>query len=95
MQAPPSRVLLVTARREDLTGRRERRPTEAHSQLCFNFHNRLVQRLSRVRDRNLLGRSVQMLYIQALLLGHHPLSSKEMALLNDGLLSLIESGIRE
>jgi len=79
----------------DSISKRERRPTEAHSQLCFNYHNRLVQRLSRVRDRTLLARSVQMLYIQALLLGHHPLSSKEMTLLNDGLLALIESGIRE
>jgi molecular chaperone HtpG len=34
-----------------------------------------------------------MLYVQALLLGHQPLSSKEMALLNDGLLALIELGV--
>ncbi|MFL5340793.1 MAG: HSP90 family protein, partial [Gemmataceae bacterium] len=59
------------------------------AQLLFNFHNPLVQRLTTVRDRSLVMRSVQMLYIQALLLGHHPLSSKEMALLNDGLLALI------
>jgi molecular chaperone HtpG len=79
----------------DSIGRRERGPAEAHSHLCFNLHNRLVRRLAAVRDRPLVGRSVQMLYVQALLLGHHPLSSKEMALLNDGLLALIESGIRE
>jgi molecular chaperone HtpG len=30
-----------------------------------------------------------MLYVQALLLGHRPLSAKEMALLNQGLLGLI------
>ena len=34
-----------------------------------------------------------MLYVQALLLGHHPLNAKEMAILNDGLLALIEWGI--
>ena len=34
-----------------------------------------------------------MLYVQALLLGHHPLSSREMKLLNDGLLGLIEWGV--
>ena len=34
-----------------------------------------------------------MLYVQALLLGHHPLNAKEMALLNDGLLALIEWGV--
>ncbi len=69
------------------------RHSPAHSQICFNFHNPLIKRLVSVTDRALLKRSVQMLYIQALLLGHHPLSSKEMALLNDGLLALIEHGI--
>ena len=34
-----------------------------------------------------------MLYVQALLLGHHPLSSKEMALLNEGLTDLIGRGV--
>ena len=63
--------------------------------LQFNFDNPLVRRLAGVRERTVVQRSVQMLYIQALLLGHHPLSSKEMKLLNDGLLSLIEWGIRE
>jgi molecular chaperone HtpG len=33
--------------------------------------------------------SVEMLYVQALLLGHRPLNAKEMALLNQGLLGLI------
>ena len=34
-----------------------------------------------------------MLYVQSLLLGHHPLNAKEMKLLNEGLLGLIEWGI--
>jgi molecular chaperone HtpG len=34
-----------------------------------------------------------MLYVQALLLGHHPLSSRELALLNDGLSALIQSAV--
>ena len=73
-------------------GRRER-PDAAYAQLCFNFGNALVRRLTAVRNRALLRRSVEMLYVQALLLGHHPLSAKEMALLNDGLLALIEWGV--
>lgn len=63
------------------------------SNICFNFDNPLVRRLTTVKDRAILHRSIQMLYLQSLLLGHHPLSSKEMALLNDGLLALIEWGI--
>ena len=65
----------------------------ALSNICFNFDNPLVRRLTTVRDRAVLLRSIQMLYLQSLLLGHHPLSGKEMTLLNDGLLALIEWGI--
>jgi molecular chaperone HtpG len=66
---------------------------EPYARLCFNFRNPLVRKIAGLTDRALLRRAVEMLYIQALLLGHHPLSSKEMALLNSGLTSLIEWGI--
>ena len=68
-------------------------PDAALSNICFNYDNPLVRRLTTVRDRAVLHRSIQMLYLQSLLLGHHPLSSKEMVLLNEGLLALIEWGI--
>jgi molecular chaperone HtpG len=64
-----------------------------YAQLCFNFHNPLVRKIARVKNRALLQRSIQMLYVQALLLGHRPLSAREMALLNDGLIGLIEWGV--
>ncbi len=69
------------------------RPPTTFANICFNFENPLVKRLTTVRDRAVLHRSIQMLYLQSLLLGHHPLSGKEMQLLNDGLLALIEWGI--
>jgi molecular chaperone HtpG len=69
------------------------RPPTTFAQLCFNHENLLVRRLTTLRDRAVLHRSIQMLYLQSLLLGHHPLSAKEMQLLNEGLLSLIEWGI--
>jgi molecular chaperone HtpG len=75
----------------NLTGGRER---EVYAQLCFNYNNPLVRRLAALTNRALLQRSVQMLYVQALLLGHHPLNAREMALLNDGLLGLIEWGVQ-
>lgn len=77
----------------DNLSRRERR-SGPEATLTFNFRNGLVQRLAGLCDRALLQRSVQMLYIQALLLGHHPLSAKELALLNDGLMALIERSVR-
>jgi molecular chaperone HtpG len=73
-------------------GKRERAAPGAR--LCFNFHNALVRQLAEVRDRALVQRSVQMLYVQALLLGHHPLNAKEMGLLNEGLLAMIEWGLK-
>lgn len=62
---------------------------QAYSQLCFNFNNPLVIKLCSITDRNLLENVIQMLYVQALLLGHHPLNAKEQSLLNEGMISLI------
>lgn len=62
-------------------------------QLCFNYRNPLIRRVLTITDEELLRRTIQMLYVQALLLGHHPLSSEEMALLNEGLLGFIQWGI--
>lgn len=61
-----------------------------HSNLFFNLRNPLVQRLTKLKDTRLLNRAVQMLYVQALLMGHHPLHAKELALLTEGLADLIE-----
>ena len=64
-----------------------------YAQLTFNYRNPLVRKIAAITDRTLQRRSVEMLYIQALLLGHHPLSAREMALLNDGLTGMIEWGV--
>jgi molecular chaperone HtpG len=61
-----------------------------YAQLTFNYRNPLVRRIAKIADRTVQKRSVEMLYIQALLLGHHPLSAREMSLLNEGLIGLIE-----
>ncbi len=73
-----------------LQGGRERAPG---AELCFNFDNTLVRKLAGLEDRRLVKQAVQMLYVQALLLGHHPLKQKEMQLLNDGLTGLIERAV--
>lgn len=61
-----------------------------YSQLVFNFRNSLIQRLIQITDRELLSRLIELLYLQALLLGHYPLSSAERKLMEHGLLGLIE-----
>jgi len=65
------------------------------AQLCFNFHSPVVRRLAAVLDREVMKLSVEMLYVQALLLGQHPLNAQEMALLNQGLLGLISAQLGE
>jgi molecular chaperone HtpG len=72
-----------------LEGALGKRSDEERPQLCFNLRNPVVRRLARVRDTAQLRLSVEMLYVQALLLGHRPLNAREMALLNRGLLGLI------
>jgi molecular chaperone HtpG len=71
----------------------QKHASDVYAQLCFNYHNPLIRKMGQLRNRTLLQRSIQMLYVQALLLGHHPLNAKEMALLNEGLLGLIEWGL--
>ena len=62
------------------------------AQLCFNYRNPVVYKITRMQDQDLLRLSIQMLYVQAILLSHRPLNSKEMTLLNEGLLRFIEWG---
>lgn len=66
-----------------------------NAHLFFNLRNPLIQKLVKLKDGRLLSRAVQMLYIQALLMGHHPLHSKELSLLTEGLSDLIEGCIND
>lgn len=68
-------------------------PAEDFASLCFNYDNPLVYKLIRTRDETFLRFSIQMLYVQSLLLSHRPLNVKELTLLNDGLLGLLEWGV--
>lgn len=66
-----------------------------NAHLFFNLLNPLIQKLVKLKDVRLISRAVQMLYIQALLMGHHPLHVKELSLLTDGLSDLIEGCIND
>jgi molecular chaperone HtpG len=66
---------------------------QANSELCFNFGHTLVRRLAQHPDASLVQRVVQILYVQALLMGHYPLSSRELNLMSDGLSGLLEWSI--
>ncbi|MFM7931212.1 MAG: hypothetical protein ACKO9Q_26175, partial [Pirellula sp.] len=67
--------------------------SEAFAQLCLNYNNKVIARLTKIKNKALIRRAVEMLYVQALLLGHYPLRPQEMSTLSDGLLALIELGL--
>ncbi|MEV6606276.1 HSP90 family protein [Kutzneria sp. NPDC051319] len=63
------------------------------SQLCLNFANAAVRELARQARQGLImrvRRAVELLYVQALLLGHHPLHDRELTLLDDVVLGFVE-----
>ncbi len=63
-------------------------------QMYFNMSNSLVRRLAALGSTPQVQRVVDVLYVQALLLGHHPLSSGELKTLTQGLSALIEFGLQ-
>lgn len=64
--------------------------TDGWARLCLNYSNPLVQRIALIKDHRLLERMIEMVYVQSLLMGHHPLNKKETDLLNNGLMGMIE-----
>ncbi len=64
--------------------------SSSKAQLCFNYNNSLVARLINASEKELVCMSVEIIYIQSLLMGHYPLNPKEMKLLNSSLLNLID-----
>ena len=68
----------------DLEGETAGSATEVH----FNLAHPLILRAAQLPDGPLLRRILGMLYVQALLLGQHPLTARELNLLNNGLSGL-------
>jgi molecular chaperone HtpG len=60
------------------------------AQLHLNFVNPIIRQVCRCQDLELQRRCVGMLYVQALLMGHHPLKKKELELMNSGVLGVLE-----
>ncbi|WP_229399037.1 HSP90 family protein [Micromonospora okii] len=58
-------------------------------QLVLNHRNPLVRRVTTLDDPELVRLSVEALYGQALLLGHHPIRAADAALLNSSFLGLL------
>jgi molecular chaperone HtpG len=70
------------------TGAADSRP-----QLVLNHRNPLVRRIVALPDPGLVRLSVEALYGQALLIGHHPLRPADTALLNRSFLGLLDQAV--
>lgn len=60
------------------------------SRLCLNWTNPTVQRLAHAPEGRAFTAGVQLLYVQALLAGHHPLGGGDRALMSSALADLVE-----
>ena len=65
-----------------------------YSKLCFNLKSPLIQKLTTITDEEQLRLYIKVLYVQSLLLGHHPLGGEELEILSSGLTKLIDFGIK-
>lgn len=62
---------------------------DATARLCLNWNNRVVRMLAKLDDDTVFSRSVNLLYVQALLAGHRPLSQGDRTLMTTSLSDLI------
>jgi molecular chaperone HtpG len=60
------------------------------ARLCLNWSHPLVRKLAGTSDDAAFARTVQLLYVQSLLAGHHPLQAGDRALLADALGALLD-----
>ncbi|WP_040352348.1 HSP90 family protein [Blastopirellula marina] len=74
----------------DMLGDLTRDAPSSYARLYLNYSNSLIQRICQLGQAEGQRRSVEMVYIQALLLGHFPLKKSEIKLLNEGLLGLLD-----
>ena len=66
---------------------------EAAARLCLNWSNRVVRMLATLADDAVFTRSVHVLYVQALLAGHRPLSAADRALMTTAMTDLIQLSV--
>lgn len=70
-------------------------PEAAYSTLYLNLDNPVVARIFIPVNAGGLVNTVEMLYVNALMMGHYPLNRQEMSVLNQGILRLIEAGLAD
>ncbi|MEM1185320.1 MAG: HSP90 family protein [Planctomycetota bacterium] len=63
------------------------------TRLCFNADSPLVRRVIEIEDLDLVKTAVEVMFVQALMSGQHPITTTDMALLHDGLDRLLSAAV--
>ncbi|MNU91482.1 heat shock protein 90 [compost metagenome] len=66
---------------------------QVYSTLYLNLDNEVIARIFGSNNRGILRAAIEMLYVNALMMGHYPLNRKEMQVLNEGILRFIDLGL--
>ena len=85
----------VMGKIEDFSARSRTASTQpaAAARLCLNWGNRVVRMLATLGDEAVFTRSVHVLYVQALLAGHRPLTAADRALMTTAMTDLIQLSV--
>jgi molecular chaperone HtpG len=70
-----------------------KKPEESMPTLCFNKFNPLIEDLVSLDDDKLFEAVINVLYVQALMLGNYPVNKKEMTVFNDAIYQLLIMGM--
>lgn len=65
----------------------------AYATLYFNLNNPVIEKVFHQGNQATLPSIVEMLYCNALLMGHYPMNRQELALLNKGIIQFIDWGL--
>ncbi|MER7081218.1 molecular chaperone HtpG [Saccharopolyspora kobensis] len=74
-------------------GKPGRTPRSTTAQLCLNWQNPMIRQLSNLDDQLVFDRSVRLIYIQALLAGHRPLSRNDRTVMTTAMSDLIQLSV--
>lgn len=88
-----SEVLGALDTHDDMTGAMGRGRYQNSPQLVLNHRSPLVRRMASLADRELASLAVEGLYGHALMLGYHPISPADSALVNRSFLGLLDQAV--
>lgn len=64
-----------------------------YATLYLNLENPVIAKIFTQENRTMLPIAVEILYVNALMMGHYPMNRQEMAVLNQGILRFMEWGL--